>query len=117
MRFSLGLMIKTIAHTAHESAKADIDYDDVISYSVSGRAIALSATIDGISQAACIALMDKEEKQLVALRAFIPPRLRNEFKSICVKEGLTMNDVILEFVEDFVKNHEEGKAKTSATQR
>ena len=59
-------------------------------------------------------MVDKEEK-LVALRAFIPPRLRNEFKSICVKEGLTMNDVILEFVEDFVKNHEEANSKASTS--
>ena len=60
--------------------------------------------------------MNTEEK-LVALRAFIPPQLRNEFKSICVREGLTMNDVILDFVEDFVKNHDEAKTKNANGQK
>lgn len=102
---------ENIAHTAHENAKAVIDYSDVISYSVSGEANASNATIDGINQAAYIAPMDNDEK-LVALRAFIPPQLRNEFKSICVKEGLTMNDVILEFVEDFVKKHDSNRSRS-----
>lgn len=114
--FSFSIHDNNIAHTAHKNFEGAIDYSNGISYSGSGRANVFSATIDGINQAAYIALMDNKEEKLVALRAFIPPKLRNDFKSICVKEGLTMNDVILEFVEDFVEKHESGYSRSRANE-
>jgi translation initiation factor 2 beta subunit (eIF-2beta)/eIF-5 len=53
---------------------------------------------------------DKEEK-LVAVRAFIPSELRNSFKSICVKQGVTMDSVISEFVEEYVQEYEKEREK------
>jgi hypothetical protein len=55
----------------------------------------------------CItAMSDEENEKLVTVRAFLPPELRTSFKSICVKQGVTMNDAIVQFVEDYVRQHE-----------
>jgi hypothetical protein len=56
----------------------------------------------------------KSDEKLVAIRAFIPPQLRNSFKSICVKQGITMDSVISHFIEEYVEKHEQpdkGKGK------
>ncbi len=58
-----------------------------------------------------IAAMDDK---LVTVRAFLPPELRNSFKSLCVKKGITMNDVIVEFIKDYVNQEESnGQSKVS----
>jgi translation initiation factor 2 beta subunit (eIF-2beta)/eIF-5 len=51
---------------------------------------------------------DKEEK-LVAVRTFIPSELRNSFKSICVKQGVTMDSVISKFIEEYIQEYEKEK--------
>lgn len=51
-----------------------------------------------------VAYMPKDDE--VAIRVFMPPSLRNSFKSLCVKEGITMNEVILDFVQNYVAERE-----------
>jgi hypothetical protein len=50
-----------------------------------------------------ITLMTEEKEKIVALRAFVPESLRNDFKSVCAKEGKNMSDVLTEFIESYVK--------------
>lgn len=50
-------------------------------------------------------MVEKEEK-IVALRAFVPESLRNDFKSVCAKEGKNMSDVLTEFIERYVRERE-----------
>ena len=47
--------------------------------------------------------MSESDEKLVTVRAFLSPELRNSFKSICVKQGVTMNDVIVDFIESYVQ--------------
>lgn len=54
----------------------------------------------------CVVAMSDENGKLVVVRAFLPPDLRNSFKSLCVREGITMNDVIVDFIEEYVKERE-----------
>jgi hypothetical protein len=51
------------------------------------------------------------EEKIVALRAFVPESLRNDFKAVCAKEGKNMSDVLSEFVEGYVKTKEKELSK------
>lgn len=42
------------------------------------------------------------EEDVVAIRAFIPKELRNDFKAACAKEGRSMSEVLSEFIELYV---------------
>ena len=42
------------------------------------------------------------EEDVVAIRAFIPKELRNDFKAACAKEGRSMSEVLSEFMEQYV---------------
>ncbi len=53
------------------------------------------------------------DEKLVTVRAFMPPEVRSSFKSICVKQGVTMNDVIVAFVEDYIRKYEANGAKAN----
>lgn len=57
------------------------------------------------------------DEKLVTVRAFLSPDLRNSFKSLCVKEGITMNDVIVQFIEDYVQEREKTKNPSAAKRR
>lgn len=47
-------------------------------------------------------LMTEDKEKIVALRAFVPESLRNDFKSVCAKEGKNMSDVLTEFIQKYV---------------
>ncbi len=42
------------------------------------------------------------EEDVVAIRAFIPKELRNDFKAACAKEGRSMSEVLSELMEQYV---------------
>ena len=42
------------------------------------------------------------EEDLVAIRAFIPKELRNDFKAACAKEGRSMSEVLSELMQKYV---------------
>lgn len=48
-------------------------------------------------------LMTEDKEKIVALRAFVPESLRNDFKSVCAKEGKNMSDVLTEFIQGYVR--------------
>jgi hypothetical protein len=54
---------------------------------------------------------DTDKEKIVALRAFVTERLRNDFKAVCAKEGKNMSDVITDFVEDYVNKKKQDLAK------
>ncbi len=54
---------------------------------------------------------DTDKEKIVALRAFVSERLRNDFKAVCAKEGKNMSDVITDFVEDYVSKKKQDLAK------
>ncbi len=54
---------------------------------------------------------DTDKEKIVALRAFVSERLRNDFKAVCAKEGKNMSDVITDFVEDYVNKKKQNLAK------
>jgi metal-responsive CopG/Arc/MetJ family transcriptional regulator len=43
------------------------------------------------------------EQKTVAIRVELPNNLRNEFKSVVAREGKNMRDVLVDFIEDYVK--------------
>lgn len=49
---------------------------------------------------------EKKEEKTVAIRVEMPDDLRNRFKSVVVREGKNMKDVIVEFVEEYVEEKE-----------
>lgn len=46
-----------------------------------------------------------EEKQ-VTYKMFLPESLRAKFKSICALKGISMNEVLVELVEDWIQENE-----------
>ena len=48
---------------------------------------------------------DKEEKN-VSIRIELPDELRNRFKSVVVREGRTMTDLVVDFIQDYVEEKE-----------
>jgi metal-responsive CopG/Arc/MetJ family transcriptional regulator len=51
----------------------------------------------------------KKEDRTVRVQVQMPESLRNKFKSVTAAEGQTMNEVILEFVEDYIETKTEEK--------
>lgn len=47
-----------------------------------------------------------EEKQ-VSYKMFLPESLRAKFKSLCALRGVTMNEVLLELVEKWIRENDE----------
>lgn len=54
---------------------------------------------------------DDEEQKLVAIRVEMPDDLRNRFKSVVVREGKNMKDVVVEFIEQYVEEKEQESKK------
>ena len=46
------------------------------------------------------------EEKTVAIRAFVSDKLRNDFKAACAKAGITMSDVLAEFIQEYVDKAE-----------
>lgn len=46
------------------------------------------------------------EDKVISLRIFMPEKLRNEFKSVCARQGRNMSEVVTEFVEGYVKEND-----------
>lgn len=45
----------------------------------------------------------------ISLRIFMPESLRNDFKSVCAKQGRNMSEVVTEFVSDYVAKFDSPK--------
>lgn len=45
---------------------------------------------------------DKKEAKIISLRAYVPEQLKNDFKAACARQGETMSDVLIRFMEDYV---------------
>jgi hypothetical protein len=56
-------------------------------------------------------MTDTDKEKIVALRAFVSEKLRNDFKAVCAKEGKNMSDVITDFIEDYVNKKKHDLAK------
>lgn len=56
-------------------------------------------------------MTDIDKEKIVALRAFVSEKLRNDFKAVCAKEGKNMSDVITVFIEDYVNKKKQDLAK------
>ena len=56
-------------------------------------------------------MTDADKEKIVALRAFVSEKLRNDFKAVCAKEGKNMSDVLTDFVEDYVSRKKQDLAK------
>lgn len=48
----------------------------------------------------------KNEEKIVAIRVEMTKDLRNRFKSLVVREGRNMKDVVVEFIEQYIENGE-----------
>jgi hypothetical protein len=46
------------------------------------------------------------EQKKVVVKALVTQELRNEFKAFCAKEGKNMSDVLVEYIEGYVKRRE-----------
>ena len=57
-----------------------------------------------------------DDNKTVAIRVEMPPELRNRFKSAVAREGKNMRDVLLEFMEEYVKQAEQPKREASQNQ-
>jgi predicted DNA-binding protein len=57
-----------------------------------------------------------DDNKNVAIRVEMPPELRNRFKSAVAREGKNMRDVLLEFMEGYVKQAEQPKIEASQNQ-
>jgi antitoxin component of RelBE/YafQ-DinJ toxin-antitoxin module len=53
---------------------------------------------------------DVEEK-IISLRIFMAESLRNDFKAVCAKQGKNMSEVVNEFVQQYVMQHENPSPK------
>ncbi len=53
----------------------------------------------------------EREDRIVRVQVQMNESLRNKFKSVTAAKGQTMNEVILNFVEDYVDETEEKKEK------
>lgn len=51
------------------------------------------------------------EEKTVAIRAFVSEALRNDFKAACAKAGITMSDVLAEFIQEYVNKSESHSPK------
>ena len=49
------------------------------------------------------------EEKIISLRIFMPESLRNDFKSVCAKQGRNMSEVVTEFVSDYVAKFDSPK--------
>ena len=57
-----------------------------------------------------------DDKKTVAIRVEMPPELRIRFKSAVARDGKNMRDVLLEFMEGYVKQAEQPKIEASQNQ-
>jgi len=48
----------------------------------------------------------KNEEKIVAIRVEMTQDLRNRFKSLVVREGRNMKDVVVEFIEQYIEKRE-----------
>ncbi len=51
------------------------------------------------------------QEKTVAIRAFVCETLRNDFKAACAKAGVTMSDVLAEFIQEYVNKAESPSPK------
>ena len=47
------------------------------------------------------------EERRVELKTRVPESLRNEFKAQCAREGRPMGEVLIELVEEYIKNRQD----------
>ncbi len=52
------------------------------------------------------------DDKTISLRIFMPETLRNTFKAVCAKQGKNMSEVVTEFVEGYVEQHDPDYKKT-----
>lgn len=55
----------------------------------------------------------KNEEKTVAIRVEMTKDLRNRFKSLVVREGRNMKDVVVEFIEQYIENREKEQQRFS----
>lgn len=46
-----------------------------------------------------------EEQKVKRMNLNVPVKLHNSFKSVTAAEGENMTDVLLEFIEDYIRRH------------
>ncbi|WP_413176459.1 plasmid partition protein ParG [Anabaena azotica] len=54
----------------------------------------------------------QQEDKTISLRIFMSESLRNTFKAVCAKQGRNMSEVVTEFVESYVTEHDPDYKKT-----
>jgi hypothetical protein len=52
-----------------------------------------------------------EETQVKRMNLNVPVKLHSSFKSITAAEGQNMTDVLLEFIEDYIRRHAVARPK------
>jgi hypothetical protein len=52
-----------------------------------------------------------EEQKVKRMNLNVPVKLHNSFKSVTAAEGENMTDVLLEFIEDYVRRHSSAARK------
>jgi len=55
------------------------------------------------------------QDKLISLRISISEKLRNDFKSVCARQGRNMSEVVTEFVEGYVKENDLPKQNPKAS--
>jgi hypothetical protein len=55
-----------------------------------------------------------EETQVKRMNLNVPVKLHNSFKSITAAEGQNMTDVLLEFIQEYVRRHAPAPARPKA---
>jgi hypothetical protein len=57
----------------------------------------------------------QQEDKTISLRIFMNESLRNTFKAVCAKQGKNMSEVVTEFVENYVTEHDPNFSKNDNT--
>ncbi|MDK2412267.1 plasmid partition protein ParG [Aphanizomenon sp. PH219] len=53
------------------------------------------------------------EDKTISLRIFMNESLRNTFKAVCARQGKNMSEVVTEFVENYVTEHDPNYKKSN----
>ena len=53
-----------------------------------------------------------EEQKVKRMNLNVPVKLHNSFKSVTASEGENMTDVLLKFIEDYIRRHSPAAAKS-----
>ncbi|MBU7584140.1 MAG: hypothetical protein KAF91_14715 [Nostoc sp. TH1S01] len=66
----------------------------------------LKGIIKWVFSVVAIVVPEKAEEKQVSYKMFLPESLRARFKSICALKGVSMNEVLLQLVQNWVEENE-----------